>query len=83
MTVGFTRRATTNELRATERLAAATVDQRAGLAGPNKPIVATAHTPRNEYALGAGRRHIGQPFGTFGERQVAAWQRTRSTNCTE
>ena len=29
----------------------------------NKPMVATAHTQRAEYALSSGRRHIGQPLG--------------------
>lgn len=36
--------------------------QPAVLARPNKPMVATAHTQRDEYALSAGRRHIGQPL---------------------
>lgn len=63
MTAGLTMRATSNELRAKERLAAAAVDQRAGLAGPNKPVLPTASTSLNHYAPDSLRRQTGQPLG--------------------
>lgn len=32
---------------------------------PNKPMVPTATTALNHHAPPSGRRHIGQPFGSF------------------
>jgi hypothetical protein len=55
MTAGLTKRAMHNELRATKRLA------EASLAEPNKPVLPTAHTSLNEHPLHPLRRHIGQP----------------------
>ena len=46
-------------------------------------MLPTAPNSLTEYALGSLRRHIGQPFGSFDERQAAAWQRARATNCEE
>ena len=58
------RRGERQDLRATEQLAVAVADQCTGLAGPNKPMVPTAPTHRNEHPLAPRRRHIGQPLGS-------------------
>jgi hypothetical protein len=67
ITVGFTRRAAGNELRATELLAVAVADPRIGLAGPNKPVLPTATAWLTDDSFGLGRRQTGQPFGSFDE----------------
>jgi hypothetical protein len=43
----------------------------------NKPVLPTAPDQPNADPLHSPRRHIGRPFGSFDERQAAAWQRAR------
>ena len=48
-------------------------------AEPNKPMVPTAPTSLIEYAPGSLRRHIGQPFGSFGDVRSASGYGTAQT----
>lgn len=46
-----------------------------GCLEPNKPMVPTAPNELDEYPLDPVRRHIGQPFGSFGDGRMAAHDR--------